>query len=133
MAKRNYFVMDSMNVLPLRMAVGAVFIMHGGRTIFINGFPWLAGILEGLGVPYPLYLAVFVALVEFLGGLALAVGFFTRLAALLLAGNMAVAFFLVHMKKGFFVQQGGFEFVMILFAACLVFLIGDSQKRILRA
>lgn len=133
MAKRNYFVADPINVLPLRLAVGAVFIMHGGRTTFINGFPWFAAYLENQGVPYPLAMAVFVALVEFLCGIAMAVGFLTRMAALLLAGNMAVAFFLVHMKKGFFVQQGGFEFVMLLFAACLVFVIGDTQKKILRA
>ncbi len=128
MAKRSYFVGDTPNVLLLRVAVGAVFIMHGGRTIFVMSIPWFAGILEGVGVPFPLYSAALVSIVEFAGGIALAAGFYPRAAALFLAVDMVTAFFLIHMKKGFFVADGGYEFVMILFAACLVFVIGPPAR-----
>ncbi len=128
MAKRSYFAGDTPNVLLLRVAVGAVFIMHGGRTIFINGIPWFSGILGDLGVPYSLYFAAFVSIVEFVGGIALAAGFYSRAAALFLAIDMVTAFFLIHMKKGFFVTDGGYEFVMVLFAACLIFVIGPPPR-----
>ncbi len=129
MAKRSFLVRDPANLLALRVAVGAVFIMHGGRTIFIKGTSWFAATyLESTGVPYPLILAVIVPLVELAGGISLTIGFYPRVAALFLAGEMATAFFLVHMKKGFFVAEGGFEFAMVLFAACLVFLIGPPPK-----
>jgi putative oxidoreductase len=128
MAKRSYFVKDTPNVLLLRLTVGAVFIMHGGRTIFINSIPWFAGYLGGLGVPYPLYFAVLVSIVEFAGGIALAVGFYPRAAALFLSIDMVTAFFFVHMKKGFFVTDGGYEFVVVLFVACLVFVIGPPAR-----
>ncbi len=129
MAKRSLLVRDPANLLALRVAVGAVFIMHGGRTIFIKGPSWFAATyLESTGVPYPLILAVIVPLVELAGGISLTIGFYPRVAALFLAGEMATAFFLVHMNKGFFLEEGGFEFAMVLFAACLVFLIGPPPK-----
>ncbi len=128
MAKRSYFTKDTPNVLLLRVAVGAVFIMHGGRTIFINSIPWFEGYLGDLGVPYPLYFAALVSVVEFAGGIALAIGLYSRAAALFLAIDMVTAFFLVHMKNGFFIQDGGYEFVMVLFAACMVFVIGPPAR-----
>lgn len=128
MAKRSILVGDTANLIPLRLVVGAVFIMHGGRTIFFNGIPWFATYLETQGLPYAIYFAVIVSVVELAGGAALVIGLYPKLAAFLLAVDMAVAFFLVHMQKGFFVQEGGFELVMVLFAACLVFLIGPPRR-----
>ena len=119
---------EKSSMLPLRLALGAVFIMHGARTLFVNGLPWLAGFLENLGVPAPMAFAALSSLIELAGGAALLLGAFTRLAALLLAGNMAVAFFLVHMTKGFFVTKGGFEFVMVLFAGCVSILLAGAGR-----
>ena len=41
---------------------------------------------------------------------------------------MAIAFFLVHMMKGFFVTEGGFEYIMVLFAGCLSVLLAGAQR-----
>ena len=56
---------------------------------------------------------------EFFGGLALIVGLMTRLIALGLAADMLGAVLLVHLAKGFFLSGGGYEFVLMLFAAAV--------------
>jgi putative oxidoreductase len=58
-------------------------------------------------------------LLEFVGGLLLALGFFTRTVAFVLAGNMAVACFMVHAKRGFFPLLNGGELAIVY---CFVFL-----------
>lgn len=129
MPKQNFFVGDSPNLLPLRIAIGAVFIMHGGRTLFINGIPSFAEYLGNQGIPLPLISAVVAAGVEFIGGIAMLIGFYPRIAGFFLAINMVVAFFAVHLRNGFFIQKGGFEYVMVLFAGCMVFILASIQKR----
>ena len=54
MAAQYFAGTEKSSMLPLRLALGAVFIMHGGRTLAVNGLPWLAGFLENLGVPAPM-------------------------------------------------------------------------------
>jgi putative oxidoreductase len=103
-------------ITVLRLAVGIVFLAHGGQKLFVWGFGILA--------------AVVVTLVEFLGGLALVVGSFTRWAAALLAINMLVAILTVHLKGGFFLPAG-VEFALTLFAANVALvLLGSGEASV---
>jgi putative oxidoreductase len=103
-------------LMILRIAVGIVFLMHGGQKLFVYGFGGVGASFAKMGIPMPEVMAVVVTLVEFLGGLALVLGLFTRWAALLLAINMLVAMFKVHFRAGFFLPQG-YEFTFVLAAA----------------
>jgi putative oxidoreductase len=58
-------------------------------------------------------------LLEFVGGLLLALGLFTRTVAFILAGDMAVAYFMAHAPRGFFPLLNGGELAIVY---CFVFL-----------
>jgi len=67
-------------MLPLRIVVGLVFLMHGAQKLFIFGLGGTADIMGKLGLPLPGLCAVIVIAVELLGGLAILLGLFTRVA-----------------------------------------------------
>ncbi|MGO7153062.1 DoxX family protein [Rhizobium leguminosarum] len=95
----------------LRIITALLFIEHGTMKLF--GFP--ASQMSGSLPP----LMLFAALLELIGGILILVGLLTRPVAFLLAGEMAVAYFMAHAPSSFFpaVNQGD---AAILF--CFVFL-----------
>lgn len=112
--------------LILRLAAGIVFAAHGWQKLaVVTAF---GDFLNSYGVPLPGFFAIVVIAIELLGGAALIIGLFTHWAAKLLALDMAVAFFLVHIRNGVFVQNNGFELVLLLLAASLaVALLGPGK------
>jgi putative oxidoreductase len=102
----------------LRVAVGLVFVMHGGQKLFVWGIPGVTAAFTGMGIPLPALSAVVVTLVEFLGGLAYLAGFLTRWTAVPMAINMVVAMLAVHLKGGFFLPAG-LEYTLTLLGAHL--------------
>jgi putative oxidoreductase len=110
----------------VRVVAGIVFFMHGFQKLFLMGFGGVAGFLGGLGVPAPGLFAVIVTLVEFLCGLALIVGLFTRVVAILLALDMLVALLTVHLPGGFFITNG--ELPLMLLAAAIGLVLGGPGE-----
>jgi putative oxidoreductase len=108
-----------LGIAALRFIVGVVFLVHGSQKLFVYGFSGVAGSFGHIGIPIPAVSAVVVTLVEFLGGLALIAGLFTRWAAILLAINMTVAVLAVHAKHGFFASAGGYEYALTLLVASI--------------
>ncbi len=102
-----------LGIALMRFAVGLVFMMHGGQKLLVMGITNFGSALASMGVPLPGFFGPVVVLVEFLGGIALILGLFTRWAAALLAINMTVAVLLVHLKNGFFLPRG-FEYALTL-------------------
>src|SRR5258707_10622054 len=86
----------------LRMMVGLLYMEHGLAKVL--GFP-----LQPNHAPYALFTLNpgLQGLLELVGGLLLALGLFTRTVAFILAGNMAVAYFLAHAPRGFFPLLNG--------------------------
>lgn len=84
-------------LLLLRWALGAIFIYHGARKLFGNPEPFL-DFFSRLG--FPAYMAYVAGVVELFGGALLVAGLFTRIAGLLLAVEMGVAIWKVHLNEG---------------------------------
>lgn len=97
----------------LRIVAGLLFIEHGLQKLF--AFP--------SAPPFPMP-AIFSllwigAILETVGGLMVALGFFTRPTAFIVSGEMAVAYFLFHAPKGFFPIMNGGEGAILY---CFIFL-----------
>jgi putative oxidoreductase len=78
----------------LRIMAALLFLQHGLSKFF--GFPLTMD-------PFPAFsMEWFAALIEFAGGLLVTLGLFTRAAALIMSGEMAIGYFLFHAPQGFF-------------------------------
>src|SRR5690349_25112258 len=106
----------------VRVIVGIVFLVHGSQKLFVFGIHGITGGFTQMGVPLPTLSAPIVTFVEFLGGIALILGIFSRIAAILLAIDMCGAILFVHGKNGFFLPNG-YEYPMLLLAANVAILI----------
>ena len=105
-------------LLILRLALGLVFIVHGGQKLFMMGMGGTAGMLRQMGVPGASLLGPLLAIVEPLAGVALVIGLLTRVAGLSVAIDMLGAILLFNRFHGFFVPMG-IEFPMMLCASGL--------------
>jgi len=101
-------------------------LAHGWQKITTMGFHGTEGMFAKIGIPVPLVSAAVVILVEFLGGIALILGLATRWASLLLVVDMLGAIYFVHMRNGFFLTHGGYEFALSLLAACVALALGGG-------
>ncbi len=100
-------------LLVVRLAVGLVFIMHGGQKLFEFGISGTTAFMAQTGLPLPGVSAVLITFTELLGGLAVLTGTATRVASALLTFAMMVAIASVHITKGFF-APAGFEYPLTL-------------------
>src|SRR6516162_9836392 len=128
------FALDRWALIPVRLIVGFGFIEHGFAKL-AKGPDAFANILEAMGVPGPHFMAWATILVEILGGLAVILGAFVKLASLPMAAVLLVAMFTVHLPYGFSsiklqaVTAAGAQFgppgyeVDLLYLACLATLV----------
>ncbi len=87
--------------LPLRLIAGLAMIYHGLPKFTGPTREGFVGMLQGLGLPAPDFLALLVAVIEVAGGLLLLVGALTRVAAIGLIAVQVVALVAVHLPHGF--------------------------------
>lgn len=98
----------------LRFAVGLLYLEHGLNKIF--DFPATPG-----HPPYHLLSLVpgLAGLLELVGGALVCVGLFIRPVAFVLSGEMAVAYFMADLPRGFFPLLNRGESVILY---CFIFL-----------
>ena len=103
--------------VPLRLMIGAVFLIHGSQKMFgAFGGKGIAGAIataEHMGFQPDWLWGWLLAGTEFFGGALLIMGLLTRYAALALCVPMAVAVFKAHWPEGFFGPKG-FEYPLTL-------------------
>lgn len=108
--------MVGLGLAVLRLALATVFIAHGANKLFglwagpgigVGGLDLTAQYFAAIGLNPAFPLAVLAGSLEFVGGILLAVGWFTRVAAPLLALEMCVAIWKAHLPYGFFLNWMG--------------------------
>jgi putative oxidoreductase len=108
----------------LRIVTALLFIEHGLQKYF--GFP-------SAGPPMNTLLYVQAA-IEVIGGVLLLVGAFTRPVAFILAGDMAVAYFMAHFPRSFFpAMNSGDAAVLFCFVFFYLFFAGGGAWSVDRA
>ena len=108
-------------LLILRLAVGLTMAAHGGQKLFGwfggYGIAGTGGFMESLGFRPGKVHATLAGLSELVGGLLIALGLLTPVGSALVLTVMVVAIGSVHLPKGFFVSDGGFEYNLVIMAA----------------
>lgn len=115
----------------VRVAAGLSLVPHGAQKLF----GWFGGYgIEATGqffaakLGLPPALALLAGLIEFFGGLALALGLLTRPVAALVTGLMAVAVVQVHLAAGFFWTSGGFEYPLLWGIVALSYVVRGGGR-----
>ena len=112
----------------LRIVTALQFIEHGTQKLFNFPVSDHAGALTGLSLT--------AGILEFAGGILLALGLLTRPVAFLLAGEMAIAYFMAHYPRDFFpVNNGGdsaisfcFIFLYLVFAGAGAYALDNRRN-----
>jgi putative oxidoreductase len=104
-----------------RIVIGLLFLEHGSAKLL--GFP-----TPPSPAPAVMSLLWMQGVIELVGGLLLAIGLFTRPVAFVLAGDMAVAYFMAHAPKNFFpLLNGGDPAILYCFVFLLFFVAGSGR------
>jgi putative oxidoreductase len=112
--------------LVLRVVTGVIFAAHGFQKLS-GGLGPVTGFVGSLGFPLPGLFAVLLIAAE-IGGILLVLGLFTRWAAKFLVVVSLVALVAVHLPNGFFAQTGGYEYILLLLAACVSLVLTGGGK-----
>jgi putative oxidoreductase len=111
----------------LRVVLGALLIPHGMQKLFGVfggvGFAANAQLFERLGFHPGIFWGTLVACTEFVGGILLVLGLFTRFAALAVTIFMIVAVYITSKSGGFFWTNRGSEYSILILACAVYFLI----------
>jgi len=105
----------------VRIVIALLFLEHGTAKLF--GFPPPPN-----PAPAVMTLLWVQGLFELIGGLLLAIGLFSRTVAFVLAGDMAVAYFMAHAPKNFFPLLNGGDAAVLYCFIFLVFLVAGPGR-----
>lgn len=124
--------MMSLGLLLIRLVIGLSFMAHGTQKLFGwfggYGLKGTGGWFESIGMKPGVTMALLAGLAELAGGTLLALGLFTPLAGILIAGTMVIAIVKVHGPNGYWATQNGYEYnLTLLVVAIAVALTGAGR------
>ena len=121
-------------LLILRIVAGLLLVGHGTQKLFGwwggGGPAGTEGMMESLGFRPPRQVAYVGGLAETIGGLLLALGLFTPLGTVLIVAMMTSATLSVHIDKGLWNQNGGYELPLVYATAATVCAFGPGKYSI---
>jgi putative oxidoreductase len=114
--------------LILRLSLGLMLLLHGIAKLQ-HGVDWIVSTLAGYGLPGFFAYGVFIG--ELVAPAMILMGYYTRVGAALIVGNMLVALFLAHQGQYFsLTDQGGWALELqgfYLFSAAALFFLGAGR------
>ena len=128
---------ESVTATIIRIVLGIILFPHGAQKLLGwfggYGFEGTMGYLTGvIGLPW--IIAFFVILIEFLGAIALILGFATRIVSVAIISLFTGIILTTHIGNGFFMnwsgaQAGeGFEFHLLIIGMAIALLISGAGK-----
>jgi putative oxidoreductase len=102
----------------VRIVIGIMFLMHVSGKFTVGPGAVAANVMAKNGLEPAILWAYVIIFLEAVGGACLIVGLFTRFFAAALAIEMLVALLVVHLSKGYAASGGGYEYVLLIGAAC---------------
>ncbi|UIZ92744.1 DoxX family protein [Corynebacterium sp. CNCTC7651] len=115
-------------LLLLRVVLGVVFVARGYQHWFGVGMRASGQELAAAGVPQPQLSAYLAGTVELLAGTFLIIGLLTTIAASLLLLLTLAAGYFVHIEHGFFAENGGVEYPLVLAAALFMIVVFGTGR-----
>jgi putative oxidoreductase len=98
----------------IRVVIGYILFMHGWLKVGTFGLAGVSGFMAKNGLEPAAAFAIAAMFLETVGAICIIIGLFTRFFAAALAIEMGIALLAVHLKAGFFVNNGGYEYVLLL-------------------
>jgi putative oxidoreductase len=129
-----------LGLAALRVTLGVIFLMHGYLALAVIGPDGVGRYTTRMGYPAELGEALgwYLIVAHGVGGILLILGLFTRWAALAQVPIMASAFFLHHLRQGFFLTgivvdaakgiaiAGGYEYTLLVLAATVTLVLAGG-------
>lgn len=107
----------------LRAVLGTTFLVHSLKKFDPSWQGWL---VETAGLPPEMQLPI--ALAEFIGGIFLIVGIFTRITGIVFSIILLGAIFHIRGIEEFFISKGGFEWDLMMLAVALTIIAAGPGR-----
>lgn len=124
------FLPPNVGLTILRCMTGLIFIVHSTYRTYQGTVGGFGEFLGSKGLPLGVVIAWFITLYEFIGGISLFAGRFTRFVACGFIVHQTMAILLLHLANGWFVVGGGtygVEYSLLIISSCVALAANDNK------
>ena len=112
----------------MRFATGAVLVPHGVQKVFFGSLDTYTKMIGGKGMPLAALLAGLMFFTELVAAACLAIGLFTRAAAVMIWIEMSVIITVFLWPNGYFWTKQGYEYALLWWLLCIaIFFRGGGR------